>query len=292
MALASEISADGLLGRIEAVRSCTGNPYAPATVWWPVFGQRYMELDLREQVSQQIFLHGCTEVDLLDFFVWTIDEGMTFLDIGAHIGFFSIVASDLVGPTGSVHSFEPTPGTVGRLELNLRNAEATNVRVHSKALWNEEAELQFKDFGPELSAYNSLIGLRIDGQEDRIPAAVHKVQATTLDAICSAFRIKPDVVKLDVESAEFQVLQGGHEVLVSSRPIIAIEVGDFGGKLAGARDSATSLKYLMSYSYELFEIRHGEMVPHLLSQSAYAYSNIIGIPAEKIEAVRKKAIAR
>lgn len=290
--LSEDLSASGLLDRINAVRNCVANAYAPHTVWWPVFGESYMELDLHEQVSQQIFMHGSTEVDLLDFFVNALSDGMTFLDIGAHIGFFSIAGSHLVGPTGSVHSFEPTPLTAQRLALNLQNAGATNAHVHRKALWNEETELEFKDFGPALSAYNSLFGLRIGGEEDRVPEAVHVVTATTLDAFCDAFDVKPDIIKLDVESAEFQVLQGGHRTLTSARPVIAVEVGDFAGNLGSSPGSSSILEHLMSYSYEMFENGPRGLTPHVVKTDAYSYSNIIGIPAEKVQGLHDRLALR
>ncbi len=65
---------------------------------------------------------------------------MVFFDVGAHFGYYSLLASTLVGKAGAIHAFEPTPST---FEVLRRNADEPNVRVDNVALWTKRKWLEF-----------------------------------------------------------------------------------------------------------------------------------------------------
>lgn len=65
---------------------------------------------------------------------WRLRPGMTFVDVGAHVGYFSVMASRRVGAAGRVLAFEPEPGNFALLEENLRRNGCTNATAHAAAV--------------------------------------------------------------------------------------------------------------------------------------------------------------
>ena len=100
-----------------------------------------------------VFYYGFFEANLSNFFINFLKEGDVFLDIGAHVGYYSILASDLVGESGQVISFEPTPRTFASLSENA--SRKNNIKVYNNAVLDEEIEIEFFDYGPKYSAFNS-----------------------------------------------------------------------------------------------------------------------------------------
>jgi len=133
--------------------------------------------------------------------------GSTFWDVGAHIGFFSLIASRIVGPQGHVHAFEPLPENMVRLQQSLAlNENTRNVAVHPWAVADVVGEAPLYRNG--VSPLASLMA----GQG--MPTIVHCV---TLDIVADEFGL-PDLIKVDVEGAEARVLVGARRLL-AQRPL-------------------------------------------------------------------------
>src|SRR5258707_1134165 len=77
--------------------------------------------------------------------------GMTFYDVGANIGFFSLMAARIVGPEGRVISFEADPEIAARLRENLARNQFTHAHVEQKAAWSESANVSFARVDPSTS---------------------------------------------------------------------------------------------------------------------------------------------
>lgn len=142
------------------------------------------------------------EGDVHDFIVDTLGPGDIFIDVGANIGYYSILASKLVGVNGRVFAVEPIPSTAGVLRFNLKINSLRNVVVVEKAGYFTQGRLKmsipFKEFG-------SASILRKGGVE------VY-VEAVPLDDL---FNDIPYVklLKLDVEGSEYEVLKGLNKTL-------------------------------------------------------------------------------
>ncbi len=232
-----------------------------------------MAVRLPEPLSADVFTYGYFEEGLSTVMLARLAPGMTFVDVGAHYGYFTLLAAHLVGDRGHVHSFEPTPGTFGILRANTTSL--ANVTVNSAAVWHERATLQIQDFGPALSMYNSLGVPRLgDHQTRRAQAREVTVEAVSLDQYVARTGAVPDFVKIDAESTELQVLQGMTEVMERHRPTVSIEVGDLA---TNAPVSRTLLEYVIDRGYEPFEVMDGEIRPHSLS-GRYEYDNILLVP--------------
>jgi FkbM family methyltransferase len=145
--------------------------------------------------------------------------GMTFYDIGANIGFFSLMAARIVGPQGSVFSFEADPEIAGRLRENLARNQFTHAHVEQKAVWSEPATVAFERVDPNTSPDRGLGHVSANGAtRDSIT-----VEAVSLDQY-TATHPPPDFLKCDVEGAEVAVFQGATQVFSGKRPILLVEM--------------------------------------------------------------------
>ncbi len=200
---------------------------------------------------------------------------MTFFDVGSHFGYFSLLAGHLVGATGRVHAFEPTPSTFEVMRSNL--ATIPNSRANNLAVWRVDEALTFNDFGVEFSAFNSLGESKLTTSEAaRARAKKVSVQARSIDSYVAETGVTPDFLKIDTEGAEFEVLRGMERLLTTSRPSLTLEVGDVGGA-AGRRESRRVVDHMLERGYAAYELRGHELAEHV-PQDTYDYGNILFRP--------------
>jgi FkbM family methyltransferase len=278
-----------IYSKLSAIEACKANPYQPNVVWHEVFG-KFMQLDLREEVSQRIFLHGCFEPELTRFFARYLKPSMVFYDVGAHIGYFSALCGRLVGETGTVVAFEPTQATRLHLETNLRNAQLSNATVRSEAVWSEATTITINDYGPQLSAFNSIGSARVGVGITANVAATFEVEAVSLDSV--SLERMPDVVKIDVESSEWEVLNGMKAIHQNQKTIVTIEVGDFSSlEHQSIVPSRQLLGFMQEQGYQLFEPNFEGLVPHTINHDEpYRYTNIIAVPTALLEAIQDQIV--
>jgi FkbM family methyltransferase len=233
-----------------------------------------MEVVFPERVSMKIYRYGFFERELTQFVLAKVKPGMVFFDVGAHFGYYSLLASTLVGAQGAVHSFEPTPSTYGML---LSNTSAKkNVTINNLAMWSNSTTIRLRDYGLAFSAFNSVEESRVqDNMRDDASFAHCEVHATSVDEYAAKNGVVPNFIKLDAEGAEPQIIQGMSETLRSARPLITLEVGDApGDRVSKSREL---LETILSLGYRLFEEQNSEIRPHQLLPR-YEYSNILATP--------------
>ncbi len=223
-----------------------------------------MTVVLPEVVSTELFRHGMFEPALTAMVVHLLRPGDVFYDVGTHLGYYSILAAEIVGGGGQVVALEPTPRTRAVLTRNL--ARYPQAQVLPDAAWFEPAELSFNDYGWRMSAYNSFSAGRLDDRAETI-----KVRARTLDAIISETGRTPDLLKIDAEAAELYVLQGLEKTMRDASPYITVETGDF---TAGAPKTREVIDFAMALGYQPYDFIGGSFHPHQ-PQSSYGYSNIL-----------------
>jgi FkbM family methyltransferase len=149
----------------------------------------------------------------------SLRSGATVLDIGAHVGQFSILMGRWVGPRGHVYAFEPAPKTRSALQDHLAlNAVAERVSVIPMAVSDRCGVADF--YASAGSPENTL-----SQTHSRLPgAASMKVELTTIDVFCFDHRIAPSLIKMDIEGFEFHALSGARQTLMRHRPEIIVEV--------------------------------------------------------------------
>lgn len=210
---------------------------------------------------------GSYEVEVQALISQIVKPGQVFYDIGANVGFFTLLASRLVGPGGRVYAFEPMPDNLARLRQHLALNRVANVEVIAAAVSHEAGELTFS--GAEAKAHRADIRIGISklreyvGRHD-VPRNPHdkpgyetKVRAVALDDLYQAGEIKPpDILKMDIEGAELDAFRGMTKLLRETRPLLLIE---FHGALIEGQDADTlSRKLLTEFGYDLEVLNCGE----------------------------------
>jgi len=233
-----------------------------------------MSVVIPEVVSLSILRYGYFEEGLTKMVLEYLKPGATFLDIGAHLGYFTALGSVIVGKNGSVHSFEPTPSTFTLLQSNVK--DKNNVILNNHALFSKKTTLIFNDYGIEYSAFNSFVDARLDKNTlKRINPKKLKVDAISLDEYIYNKKIHPDFIKIDAESAEYEILRGMSQTINDIRPIISIEVGDM--DIEGVKSSRDCIQYLIERGYQPYEYKEGRIIRHKLKER-YSYDNILFLP--------------
>jgi FkbM family methyltransferase len=157
-------------------------------------------------------VHGCWlgsyEYDKRRLFEAMVREGTVVFDIGAHVGFYTLLASELVGSRGRVFAFEPLPANLVYLKEHLRLNRAGNVTIIEAAV-SDRCGTSYFDEGPGRSMAHLASEAKL------------LVQTVTIDDLVARGQIPlPDCIKIDVEGAEARVLSGAQWTLTQSRPVI------------------------------------------------------------------------
>jgi FkbM family methyltransferase len=182
-----------------------------------VTGQ-HIEVDPFDVVGGEIARNGCYEPETVALWRAVLDPGMVVVDIGAHVGQYTIIASPLVGRTGSVHAFEPDPETFRQLVANVAINHCHNIVCSEAALSREAGTACF--YLADVS--------NIGGSSLR-PTVCYRgrqreVRVETLDSYAATRSLtRLDVLKADVEGAELLVLEGGAALLARCRPLMILE---------------------------------------------------------------------
>ena len=222
-----------------------------------------------DPVSNQIMSYGTYEDELTEAFLRLVQPNQVVLDIGMHLGYFTTLFAQLVGPGGQVHSFEPTPSTLKLSRANV--SQFPQVTVHPLAVWSSRRTMTFYDYGVQWMAFNSFTKARLDME---IKGTPFQVETITLDSFRQTLNRPIALVKIDAELAERDILVGAVKLLASDRPIISLEVGDEGSTECRSREL---VEMLQKMGYRVWELQNGRFVLHSL-RSSYSYDNLIFAP--------------
>lgn len=189
---------------------------------------------LSEGFWQDEMINGTYDQFFFDYLKKLNLEGKTIFDIGAHIGYLSMGFSKLTGKSGQVYAFEPNPYNIERFKKHLEiNPEIKNIKIINCALSNKKGEEEFV-FSPKIekgaSSGSFLNSAHTfwdkDVYEKKIGFKRMMVKTKTLDQLYESGEIKnkPDLLKIDIEGAEFLMLKGAKNTIAKYKPTILIEI--------------------------------------------------------------------
>jgi len=173
-----------------------------------------------------------------------LKPGDTFIDVGTHIGFFSLVASRMVGDSGKVISFELNPTNYAHLLTHMNINEIKNILPHNWAVSDKSGPTEFYN-NTDNDGGHSLWDcgkheFNIKSKEN--PKSIISYSIAIDDYFDS--NCKVNLMKIDTEGAEVLVLKGMQNLLKRDHPIVVAEVNEFGLKQMGF--SYTDLRKIMS----------------------------------------------
>jgi FkbM family methyltransferase len=256
-------------------------PFVPLPVrlpwgdWW---------LAYNDVCGDAVFMGNFEEAER-QFVERFLKPNMIVLDIGAHHGFYTLLASHKVGPTGQVIAFEPSPREYKRLLWHLRLNRRKNVLAEPFALGSHEGTTQLFLVRGRDTGCNSL-----HPPKTADPAFPVQVPIVRLDDYLERQGITHvDFVKMDVEGAELEVLRGATSLLSRKpRPVWMMEVQDIRTEAFGY-SAKEIVEFLWERDFHWFKItQQGKLLPlsdlsELRDWSSY---NFVAVPTERLEEVQ------
>lgn len=219
--------------------------------------ERLVELDqtlciwarLSDDIERSIFLLGTYDHAAVRAFERLVIPSGVAVDVGAHVGQFTLMAARAVGESGSVFAFEPQKRIYQRLLRNISENGFTNVATYETALGSEVGTARLHSTENDTNSGLAAVCSAGAGCRDE-----HiEVPITTLDEVLMPHASTlVDVIKLDVEGYELEALRGAARLIDRDHPAIIIEANDI--EATDEPPSSDSLAYLDSFGYKFFGI--------------------------------------
>lgn len=180
------------------------------------------------------------EPDASRWLIGGMRRGSCFVDVGAHVGYYSVLASKAVCYEGKIHAFEPDPLNFDLLQRNIALNGLKNVQAHNAAVSNHcGRETLFKS-GKNTGDHRIVA----DGERTTIG-----VDCVKLDTVLAGQQI--DTIKIDTQGAECHVLEGARKLMAKPHPMrVLIELWPYGLKQMG-RSAAELLGMLVDYGFRI-----------------------------------------
>ena len=151
-----------------------------------------------------------------------LHQGDCYYDVGAHTGFFCLIASRFVGSSGAIVAFEPDPVNVDALQTNIAKNGLTQVSVAEAAVWCSPGHVAFERASDSSNRTQGHVSSAKDPGLELILVPAVRLD----DFIFSQGHPAPHLVKMDVEGAEWEALQGARHLLTEAQPKLLCEVHD------------------------------------------------------------------
>lgn len=235
-----------------------------------------LRLHLGNDLSKQLFVGGCFEPNEFAFLSKMLRPGMTFVDVGANDGIYSLFASRRVGAAGQVWAFEPSRREFNRLKANLSLNRLANVHAFRVALSNHNghAELVVAGYGHE--GQNTLGAFIYPGVD---LLRKERVRVRKLDDVAAERQLRRlDVMKVDAEGAACLVLEGAERLLREMRPLLLLEWSGPTLQAHGTRGQQLRAR-LQSLEYRLYGFDRETGLPAPAANGHWS-DNIIAAPSE------------
>jgi FkbM family methyltransferase len=208
-----------------------------------------MHCDTEDFVQRYVYYFGVWEPNLSAFISRSVQSGDTFVDVGANVGYFTLLAAHIVGDTGSVIALEPEPRIRALMQRNLDLNRVASVRVVAEAATDQDRNLVVEFAGEHdmgrtqtRAAEAAASGITIRGR------ALH-------DLMHPVERERVRLVKIDVEGAELDALRGMHLEREDYRKDMEIVVEVAPNRLHERGQSAAALLAEMAdYGYHAYAL--------------------------------------
>jgi FkbM family methyltransferase len=235
---------------------CRFLPYRcrePKTVECPAGRGLRMRVRLEDYIGNFIYYWGCWEPDESWVIRTLLRPGDVFIDVGANVGYFSLLAASIVGPSGRVIAFEATPPTLEELRHNVALNGLQNVDIRGEAVLDRECVVTISQPHDANTGANS-----IRFQPGNSPS--WQVSAVPLAAVLPA-EVPVRLLKVDVEGADLHVLRGFEQRLRGAdAPFVLCEVADtFLRHMGGSSNELMAL--MAELGYRAYFCSRGRLTP-------------------------------
>ncbi len=168
-----------------------------------------------------LIVRGTLEPPVQEALRRLLAPGAVFYDVGANIGFFTILGARLVGPAGRVIAFEPVPACARAVARNIALNDFAHAEIREEAVGARSGSARLLVVGEASWSHLASTGRHADVREEIA------VKVVSIDELVAAGTIPPpDVLKIDTEGAELQAIEGMRATLEQRRPAIVCELHD------------------------------------------------------------------
>jgi FkbM family methyltransferase len=222
-------------------------------------------------IAPYLLLDGIWEPEITALVQRLLKPGMTFVDVGANIGYYTLLAAKQVGHTGKVYAFEPEPLNFELLRKNvIVNWFSGLVRAEKKAVSDAGGHIDF--YVRQNYRGNSSIGAVTREHLENLYDSMERIQVETV-SLDEYFPEPPsiDLLKIDVEGAELDALQGMRNVIQSNPEIIIICEWSLGQMRTAKRDPLAVLEQFRRHALRArsVESNYGTVSPEELLKTEY-----------------------
>jgi FkbM family methyltransferase len=214
-------------------------------------------VDLSDEFVGLCIARGAYEVEEAAFVRSRVEPGQTVVDVGANIGFFTVLLADLVQSTGRVFAFEPLESNIGLMLDSLReNRQTARVVVRRAAVGETAGVAELVVNRYSRNSGDSYLG----APNDDLPPGceIETVPVVRLDD--ERLTTPVDFVKIDVEGAELLALRGARALLTRDRPTILCEINPRQLMLVSGCQPADFIAEVESYGYHCRLLRGGALL--------------------------------
>jgi FkbM family methyltransferase len=168
-----------------------------------------------------LIVRGTLEPPVQEALRRLLAPGDVFYDVGANVGFFTLVGARLVGPTGRVVAFEPVPWCARAVGRNIALNAFEHAQIRAEAVGAADGSARLYVVGEASWSHLESTGRHADVRDEI------DVTVVSIDSLVAAGTIPgPDVMKIDTEGAELQAIEGARETIAAHRPAIVCELHD------------------------------------------------------------------
>jgi FkbM family methyltransferase len=200
------------------------------------------------------FIYGTWEPKVTEVVAEILRKGMTVIDVGAHVGYYSLYFAKCVGPTGRVFSFEPVPENLALLRKNVLLNQISWIHAYPEAVYSCTRDISFSAPGDSANSGEGSLAHEHGGRQ----ILVH---AVSLDSFCCSGDIRPHLIKLDVEGAELEVLLGARSTIERCSPNLLIELHHLDRNVAAHPVPG----WLIGLGYQIRWIEQWQWTSHILA---------------------------
>jgi len=211
-------------------------------------------------LAKYILKEGAYEPEIVALSKKYLNTEKDVLDIGANIGFFSVLLGRLINENRRVLAIEPTPGALKRLKSNLERNGVNRVILFEGVAGKKTGSVSFNvvEGKEEYSSLKPVAHTHALGFESK----TIQVPCKTVDELVAELKLEPGFIKMDVEGAEWDVFQGCKQTIETFKPVILTELDDrllkgFGASALEVCSFLESLGYMVRDADGLGPVRAG-----------------------------------
>lgn len=238
--------------------------------------------NLADHIESQIFWQGAQEGDRGEIRLLgrLLRHDHVFFDIGANVGVFSLFAAKRL-TSGEVHAFEPFEKHLARFRMNIELNGFSNIKVNPVALSHEPGSQTL--YVPNTSNTGMASFYADETGPDGFTG--HEITTMTLDHYVSDLQIgRLDIIKIDVEGAELDALEGGRETILRFRPRVMMEVNVSHLRRAG-KTLDDLVRFWAESRYSMFRIEHSGALTYIADTCSFGeHQNIFCDPDQRLAA--------